>query len=196
MRFMGKRQLGELQPSELVSTVLVSNLASICIEEPSLPVVYSILPVVFIACLELFNSAAECRFPAYERFLSGKPITVIRDGKIDQKALWEMRLTTSDILKALRSQGEYSPADIALATVETDGSLSILKQSETAPYLPLLVDGCLMEDNLRYLGIDKAWLSGALKTHGCSLEKKPLLVIGNGSTIQITEKIEGKAQST
>lgn len=192
IRFMGKRQLGELQPSELVSTVLVSNLASICIEEPSLPIIYSLLPVLFIACIELFNSAAEFRFPGYERFLSGKTVTVIRDGKIDQKALWNMRLTVSDLLKALRGQGVFSPEEVALGTVETDGSLSVLKQNNTAPCLPLLVDGCVMEDNLHFLGLDRPWLMEKLKSHGFNANSKLLLVTGDGKSIQITETIAEK----
>ena len=192
IRFMGKRQLGELQPSELVSTVLVSNLASICIEEPSLPIFYSILPVLFISVLELVNSALAFRLPAYERFISGKPVSVIHDGKIDQTALREMRLTVNDLLKALRSQGEFSPAEVALAIVETDGSLSVLPQKEKAAYLPLVVDGCMMEDNLLYLGVDDAWLKEQLAAHGYRSIDALLLVISDGKNIQVTETFSGK----
>lgn len=195
MRFMGKRQLGELQPSELVSTVLISNLASICIEEPALPIIYSILPVLFITVLELFNSALAFRFPAYDRIVSGKPISVIHDGKINQNALHEMRLTMNDLLKALRCQGQFSPAEVALAVVETDGSLSILPQNEKAVYLPLLVDGCLMNDNLHYLGLDSDWLNDKLKGAGYHPEDDLLLVIGDGKTIQVTETLQRKESS-
>ena len=123
VRFMGKRQLGELSPTELITTVMISNLASICIEEPTLPVFYSLIPVLLITALELLNSALAFRIPAYGRFLSGKPIPVIHDGKIDQDNLREMRLSISDLLKALRGQGVFSPSEAALAIVETDGNL-------------------------------------------------------------------------
>lgn len=185
VRFMGKRQLGELSPTELITTVMISNLASICIEEPTLPVFYSLIPVLLITALELLNSALAFRIPAYGRFLSGKPIPVIHDGKIDQDNLREMRLSISDLLKALRGQGVFSPSEAALAIVETDGSLSVLPHQETPFYLPLLVDGCMIEDNLQYLGLSHTWLLQALAARGYAQDSEILLVLGNGTDLQV-----------
>ena len=195
IRFMGKRQLGELEPSELITTVMISNLASICIEEPTLPIFYSLIPVLLITCVELLNSALAFRVPAYDRFISGKSISVIQNGKIEQGNLRKMRLTINDLLKALRGQGIFSPTEAALAIVETDGSLSVLPKQEKQFYLPLLVDGCVIDDNLHYFGIDRQWLSQKLAEHGCTLQSPLLLVLGNGHDVQLVPIRTGKGEN-
>ena len=97
MRLMGKRQLGELQPEELVSTILISNLASISIESEDVPITASLIPLFLIAALELLGSVVSFRSQKFFNFLSGRPKTVILDGKIDQNALRMLRLTTADL---------------------------------------------------------------------------------------------------
>ena len=98
MRLMGKRQLGELQPEELVSTILISNLASISIESEDVPITASLIPLFLIAALELLGSVVSFRSQKFFNFLSGRPKTVILDGKIDQNALRMLRLTTADLM--------------------------------------------------------------------------------------------------
>lgn len=95
MRLMGKRQLGELQPEELVSTILISNLASISIESEEVPVTASLIPLFLIAALELLGSALSFRSQKFFNLMSGRPKTVILDGQIDQNALRTLRLTTA-----------------------------------------------------------------------------------------------------
>ena len=98
MRLMGKRQLGELQPEELVSTILISNLASISIESEEVPVTASLIPLFLIAALELLGSALSFRSQKFFNLMSGRPKTVILDGQIDQNALRTLRLTTADLI--------------------------------------------------------------------------------------------------
>ena len=128
MRLMGKRQLGELQPSELVSTILLSNLASISIEQPELPLAASLTPVFLIAVLEVLSSWLALHHPKLAQLLSGRPVPVIRNGVIDQNALRALRLTAADLLEALRGKDVFDPADVAYALVETDGTLNLVKQ--------------------------------------------------------------------
>ena len=97
MRLMGKRQLGELQPEELVSTILISNLASISIESEDVPVTASLIPLFLIAALELLGSALSFRSQKFFNLLSGRPKTVILNGEIDQNALRTLRLTVADL---------------------------------------------------------------------------------------------------
>lgn len=99
MRLMGKRQLGELQPEELVSTILISNLASISIESEEVPVTASLIPLFLIAALELLGSALSFRSQKFFNLMSGRPKTVILDGQIDQNALRTLRLTTATCWK-------------------------------------------------------------------------------------------------
>ena len=99
MRLMGKRQLGELQPEELVSTILISNLASISIESEEVPVTASLIPLFLIAALELLGSALSFRSQKFFNLMSGRPKTVMLDGEIDQNALRTLRLTTADLME-------------------------------------------------------------------------------------------------
>ena len=105
MRLMGKRQLGELQPEELVSTILISNLASISIESEEVPVTASLIPLFLIAALELLGSVLSFRSQWFFNLMSGRPKTVILDGQIDQNALRMLRLTVTDLMEALRGTG-------------------------------------------------------------------------------------------
>ena len=105
MRLMGKKQLGELQPSELVSTILISNLASISIESPELPLIGSVVPVFIIVATEILLSALCVRSRRAAKLVSGSPRVIIRDGVIDQSTLFDLRFTVDDLLEALR--GKY-----------------------------------------------------------------------------------------
>lgn len=137
MRLMGKRQLGELQPEELVSTILISNLASISIESEEVPVTASLIPLFLIAALELLGSILSFQSQKFFNLMSGRPKTVILDGQIDQNALRTLRLTTADLMEALRGKDVFDPRDVSYAVVETNGSLSVaLRPKESLPPSP------------------------------------------------------------
>ncbi len=104
MRLMGKKQLGELQPSELVSTILISNLASISIESEEVPITSSLIPLFLIAALELLGSVLSFRSQKFFNFLSGRPKTVIWMERSTRKPLRMLRLTTTDLMEALRGK--------------------------------------------------------------------------------------------
>ena len=155
MRLMGKRQLGELQPEELVSTILISNLASISIESEEVP--------------------------------------VILDGQIDQNALRTLRLTTADLLEALRGKNIFDPRDVSYAVVETNGSLSaaLRPEKETATLadlqlkvehshatIPFVLDGQVLEENLHWCGKDQDWLERTAQANTL-LPEEILLLVGN-----------------
>ncbi len=130
MRLMGKRQLGELQPEELVSTILISNLASISIESEEVPVTASLIPLFLIAALELLGSILSFRSQKFFNLMSGRPKTVILDGQIDQNALRTLRLTTADLMEALRGKDVFDPRDVSYAVVETNGNISVALRPE------------------------------------------------------------------
>jgi len=124
MRLMGKRQLGELQPEELVSTILISNLASISIESEEVPVTASLIPLFLIAALELLGSILSFRSQRFFNLMSGRPKTVILNGEIDQSALRTLRLTAADLMEALRGKDIFDPRRVSYAVIETNGTLS------------------------------------------------------------------------
>ena len=193
MRLMGKRQLGELQPEELVSTILISNLASISIESEEVPVTASLIPLFLIAALELLGSILSFQSQKFFNLMSGRPKTVILDGQIDQNALRTLRLTTADLMEALRGKDVFDPRDVSYAVVETNGSLSValpperepatlsdlaLKVQHSQATIPFVLDGQVLDDNLHWCGKDHAWLERTAQANTLLVEEI-LLLIGN-----------------
>lgn len=193
MRLMGKRQLGELQPEELVSTILISNLASISIESEEVPVTASLIPLFLIAALELLGSILSFQSQKFFNLMSGRPKTVILDGQIDQNALRTLRLTTADLMEALRGKDVFDPRDVSYAVVETNGSLSVALRPEREPAtlsdlalkvqhgqatIPFVLDGQVLDDNLHWCGKDHAWLERTAQANTLLVEEI-LLLIGN-----------------
>ena len=187
MRLMGKRQLGELQPEELVSTILISNLASISIESEEVPVTASLIPLFLIAALELLGSILSFRSQRFFNLMSGRPKTVILNGEIDQNALRTLRLTAADLMEALRGK------DISYAVVETNGSLSVALRPEKEPAtladlgarvqraqatIPFVLDGQVLAENLTTCGKDAAWLERTAQANSLLLEEI-LILAGN-----------------
>ena len=193
MRLMGKRQLGELQPEELVSTILISNLASISIESEEVPITSSLIPLFLIAALELLGSVLSFRSQKFLNFLSGRPKTVILDGKIDQNALRMLRLTTADLMEALRGKNIFDPREVSYAVIETNGTLSAALRPEKEPVrlsdlqikvnhvnaiIPFVLDGQVLEDNLHWCGKDREWLERTAQANTL-LPEEILLLIGS-----------------
>ena len=188
MRLMGKRQLGEL-----VSTILISNLASISIESEEVPVTASLIPLFLIAALELLGSILSFRSQRFFNLMSGRPKTVILNGKIDQNALRTLRLTAADLMEALRGKDVFDPRDVSYAVVETNGSLSVAlrpeKESATLADLgarvqraqatiPFVLDGQVLAENLTTCGKDAAWLERTAQANSLLLEEI-LILAGN-----------------
>ncbi|MDD7639960.1 MAG: DUF421 domain-containing protein [Subdoligranulum variabile] len=194
MRLMGKRQLGELQPAELVTTFLISNVASICIDEPDLPLSASIVPIFLLTALEILNSTLAWFCPRYAQLLFGKPVTVIVRGEVQQQALQELRITASDVMEALRGKEYFSPAELLWATVEPNGSISTApmpQNGKAPPMLPLLLDGTLYRENLAFWGVDAAWLDACL-TERQLQQRDVLLLLYNGKDLLIVPRQNAK----
>ena len=207
MRLMGKRQLGELQPEELVSTILISNLASISIESEEVPVTASLIPLFLIAALELLGSILSFRSQKFFNLMSGRPKTVILNGQIDQKALRMLRLTTADLMEALRGKDIFDPRDVSYAIIETNGTLSAALRPERQPAtladlrlaarqtqatIPFVLDGQVLEDNLHSCGKDRAWLERTAQANTL-LPEEILLLVGNDTEDYFLLKKESRA---
>ena len=207
MRLMGKRQLGELQPEELVSTILISNLASISIESEEVPITASLIPLFLIAALELLGSMLSFRSQRFFNLMSGRPKTVILNGQIDQKALRMLRLTTADLMEALRGKDIFDPRDVSYAIIETNGTLSAALRPERQPAtladlhlaaqqtqatIPFVLDGQVLEDNLRTCGKDRAWLERTAQANTL-LPEEILLLVGNDTEDYFLLKKESRS---
>ena len=191
MRLMGKRQLGELQPAELVTTLLISNVASICIDEPDLPLSASLVPIFLITALEILNSTLVWFCPRYAQLLLGKPVTIIRNGEILQEELARLRITAADLAEALRGRDIFSPQEVYWGVVEPNGSITTAVMpagDEDNPLLPLLIDRTVYRDNLAFFGLDETALDRMLKTQNTSRRDVLLLLYNGEKTVLIPKK--------
>ena len=208
VRLMGKRQLGELQPSELVITILVSNIATLSLEDTDIPLLQGILPILSLVCLEVLVSWASLKSVRVRRLISGSPKIIIRDGKIDQEMLQSLRFSLDDLMTSLRMSGVFSVDEVQFAIVETNGSVSILQKSEyqpaekgdihvnkpdTDPPQIIVADGCVRETSLESIGQDRSWLDLILRTAGLQLADVFLLTSDSACRYYIVKKDKKKS---
>lgn len=136
MRVMGKRQIGELKPHELVITFLVSQIASIPLEDNSMPLANSIIPIMLLVSFELITSVVSMKSLWFRNLLQGKPIFVIRHGKLDEKQLRRLRFTIDDLIDAIRQKDVFDMSHVEEAIIETNGTVSVLQKPEYEPVTP------------------------------------------------------------
>ena len=207
IRLMGKRQLGELQPSELVVTILISNIATLPIEDVDLPMLMGIVPILTIVCLDVFMSAASLKFHTVRRLVSGTPKIVIRNGKVDQKALRDLRFSVDDLMESIRSYNIFDIREVQFAIVETTGIISVYQkfkhQNVTAEMLEIkgesinppqiiIDDGRLINEALTEIKMGKGWLNGLLLDKDITIDKVFLMTADESGSFHIVKKEECK----
>ncbi len=131
VRVMGKRQIGELQPAELVITILISQIVTVPMQDNGFPLINTVIPVCILISLEIIMSVIAMKLPKIRQIISGNPKIIIRDGKIDQNALRQLRLTIDDLMEALRQKDVFDLSVVDYAIIETNGKLSILLNPES-----------------------------------------------------------------
>lgn len=136
VRIMGKRQIGELKPHELVITILISSVATIPIEENTIPLANSIIPILIFVSFEMLESALSMKSIKFRDLLQGKPVFIIRNGELQQNQLDRLRFTMDDLIDSARQAGAFDISEIENAVVETNGTLSVQLKSEEAPLTP------------------------------------------------------------
>ena len=181
LRFTGKRQLGELSTSEFAVTILVSELASVPLQDPAIPLLGGIVPLVTLLAVEVLLSCLCRRSIRFRRLLCGNPCMVIRDGKFDPDMLRLLRLSPEDVLEGLRMAGVALVSDVRCGIIETNGKLSVLPYADKQPLTPsdlgkhpkdagmarvLIFEGKLRRGVLRQLGKDEAWLLRTCRARG------------------------------
>ena len=153
MKIMGKRQIGELDVSDLISTLLISELAAIPIDDPKIPLLNAIVPILFIVSLEIIISSLKNKSNRIKKYIEGQPAFIIFKGKLLQETLRENRISINELLSEMRIQGIGDIRDIEVSTLEPNGKISILKK-ENAKGLaahPLIIDGEINKNELRLM---------------------------------------------
>ena len=132
VRIMGKRQLGQLEPTELVVTLMISDLATIPLSHVSIPLLHGVIPILTLIIAEATLSFVDLKSRKFRKFLSGVPVIVIKDGKVCEKELEKTRLNFDDLMEMLRMQGGASINEIKYAILETSGNLSVIPKEKDA----------------------------------------------------------------
>ena len=159
LRIMGKRQLGELDVSELVSTLLISEIASIPIDDPDIPLMNAVIPILFILSVEILLSTIKNKSRKMKSVIEGKPQYIIYKGRVLQNVLDENRISINEILSEMRAQGVGDISEVYYATIEQNGALSILKKGESNMAHTVIIDGDVMKSNLQAMGLNENWLN-------------------------------------
>ncbi len=206
MRFMGKKQLGELQPSELVSTILISNLASIAIENPEFPVISSIAPLLIIICLEIIISTYCVKSKKLSKLVSGSPRIIIKNGVLNQKLLNELRFSVNDLLACLRTKEIFELTEVDFAVIETNGTINAKKKHrfdsvtngnfnfETPqakmPSISIITHGEIDEENMAHCNIDYDFVHKLCKQNNCEIKDVLLLLCNDVKQTYLIKKEE------
>lgn len=206
LRFMGKRQVGEMQPTELVVTILISEIASIPLEDTDTPLFAAFIPVILIVCLELVISGISLKSVKFRRLLTGQPIIVIENGVIDQKALKSMRISISDLLDTLRLKGYFDVSKVKYAIVEMNGQISVMPNENEAPLtattmkliakkisIPYTVisDGTLITGHFKQAKTSESEIQNELKKHGLTLKDVFLMTCDEQGNYYTVKKEKG-----
>lgn len=133
VRLMGKRQIGQLQPTELVVTILLSEVASMPLEDNDIPLINSVFSVLLLASLEIISSAVALKSGKYRRAVEGNAVFIIKEGKLDIKAIKKLRYSMDDLMEGLRQKDIFDVSDVEYAVVETSGNLSVLLKADKTP---------------------------------------------------------------
>lgn len=193
VRAMGKRQISELQTSELVVTLLISDIASVPMQDSGQPLVSGLIPIAALVMCEIVISGLMLKSSKFRKLICGRPIIVINDGNVQQSEMRRLRMTTEDLFEQLRQKNVFSIQDVAYAIVETNGKLSVIKKPDkeqpTAGMLAVALpdtgietvvvsDGVVSEFSLQLCGKSRDWLDGVLKGQ-CLGEKEIFLMTAN-----------------
>ena len=207
---MGKRQIGELEPSELVLTLIISDLAAVPMQDFGIPLVNGVFPIVTLLCLSMLLSFFSLKSIRFRKLVCGCPAVIIRDGKIMQQNMARNRITVDELLEELRSQGYSDMSAVKYAILETSGQVSVLPYTKDSPVTPkvsamnvpddvtlpilLINDGRIMSENLAASGYDQTWLDKQLTQRRLTSHRQVfLLTVDEAGTVTCVAKEERTA---
>lgn len=203
VRLMGKRQVGELKPHELVITILLSAIAVIPLEENSMPLANCLVPIMLFISLEILVAALSMKSLKFRNLIQGRPIFIIRKGKLDQKKLRELRFTVDDIVDALRQKDIFDLSEVEDAIIETNGSISVLPKAENKPLTPadvgisveekgmpiaIVMDGKPVNEYFNECKIKDSEIELILQTQNRDVKKIMLLTIDDSGNTYLIDK--------
>lgn len=203
VRFMGKHQIGELQPSELAVTILISNIATLPVEDTSMPLFTGIVPVLTLAALDVLMSCLGVKSGLLRVLTGGKPVVIIKGGKIDRRKMRDLRFTADDLVEAMHTQGIFDISEIQYAVVETTGTISIYQKYEYRPVTNkdmklhgksidppeiIIQDGRIISENLARTGVKENRLYSILEKEKTTADDIFIMTMDSDLTYSIIRK--------
>lgn len=203
LRIMGKRQIGELQPSDLVVTLLISQIISIPIQDTDIPLVNTIIPIFLLVGFEILTSIFNMKSIKFRSIMQGNPVIIINDGVLNQKLLKDLRFTIDDLLESLRQKDIFDIAQVQYAIVETNGQVSVLlkpdhdtvtrKDLQLQPQkqgykCPVIVDGKIIEHDFAICNMNSDKIHKVAKKEKLDIKDIMLMTIDAAGNHTIIKK--------
>lgn len=203
IRLMGKRQIGDMQPNELVVTLLISEIAAIPLQDSDQPVLLGVIAIFVLVFLEIVISVIAMKSFSVRKILNGKSVVIIKNGIIDQKAMSDVRMTVVDLIELLRGQNVFDINDVAFAVLEVNGDLSVLLKSDAQPVtlkdiektaenqalpLPVISDGKIVYESLKALQTTKEKILKLLKQNKTDVKNVFLMTFDRNGNNTIIKK--------
>jgi uncharacterized membrane protein YcaP (DUF421 family) len=203
IRIMGKRQIGDMQPGELVITILISDLAAAPIIDREIPIFIGAAPIVVLVFVEVVISKLVLRSIFMRRLMNGHSAIIIRDGKIDQILLKKLRISVDDLMELLRGENVFDVSTVAYGILETNGSMSVMLKNHDQPAtkadvgakpehaalpIPIITDGILRKDELAFTHITKQRLYSILEQEKLKVKDVFLLTVDQSGNTCIVKR--------
>lgn len=205
MRFMGKREIGQMQPFELVISIMIADLASTPMAEIGIPILYGIIPIFGLLFMHIVISVLNIKSIKMREIICGKPSILIDKGKIDELALIKENFTINELQERLRVNNVNNISDVEYAILETSGQISVILKPEKRTVTPedlnisvnsdnisydLVLDGKVMYDNLNKLGKDIIWLENEISKFNIKTSQALIFVLNGDNTFYCQTKIK------
>lgn len=203
IRFMGKRQIGDLQPNELVITLLISEIAAIPLQDSNQPVSVGITAISVLVFIEIVISVLSLKSFFVRKILNGKSVIIIKNGVIDQQAMRDVRMTVIDLIELLRNKDVFNISDVAFAVLEVNGNLSVLLKkdaqtitakdlqltaSDVSLPLPVISDGKIVDESLKALQTSRQKLLKILKKQKTNVSNVFLMTLDRNGNFELINK--------
>lgn len=207
MRLMGKREIGQLQPFELAISIMIADLASVPMSELGIPITNGIVPILALLVIYMVISILNMKSINIRKIMSGQPSLLIYRGRIDEKILRKERMTINELQERLRGENIFNLSDVEYAILETNGEVTVIQKPEKRNLMPqdfnitpeyegisydLVVDGKIMEENLKAIGKNRVWLEKQLKKFNATCDNTLIATIDGKGDFFCQKKDEEK----
>ena len=205
IRVMGKRQIGDMQPNELVVTLLISEIAAIPLQDTTQPLLNGVVAIFTLVIIEIIISLLSLKSIRLRRLMNGRSIVIIKNGVVDEKAMRKVRMTVIDLVELLRDRDVFDLSTVAYAVLEVNGSLSVMLKPEHQPvtpklakikpdksdmHLPVITDGKIIDESLTALEVSKQDIIKKLEYKKCSVDDVFLMTLDRDGNENIVKKGE------